>query len=337
MKIKISDNTKVYVACPANKATGGPELLHQIVYQLRKLNIDALMYYYNSRGKINPIHNAYSHYENPFTNFVSDSKENILIVPEINTNLLSNYKKIQKIIWWLSVDNYYAWTRPFQFSKIYLYKIFFFFRYFKTEFILNKHFEEPINHLVQSYYALEHLLSHKINKNQISYLSDYLNKDFLASFNRRSTQKNNLVIYNPKKGFQFTQKLIAVAKNINFVPIQNMSRNEVISLLSRAKVYIDFGSHPGKDRIPREAAVLGACVITNLRGSAGNAKDLPIPIKYKFNETEENIPRILSLVEDCLNNYENNNINFDSYRRVIYSEPKKFNSDLKSIFKSSIK
>ena len=116
-----------------------------------------------------------------------------------------------------------------------------------------------------------------------------------------------------------------------------MSRDEVISLLSRAKVYIDFGNHPGKDRIPREAAVLGVCVITNLRGSAGDAKDLPIPIKYKFNETEENIPRILSLIEDCLNNYENNNINFDSYKRVIYSEPKKFNSDLKKIFKSSTK
>jgi len=335
MKIKILGNTKVYVACPANKASGGPELLHQIVYQLRKLNINALMYYYNSRMKINPIHDTYRHYQNPFTNFVSDSKQNILIVPEINTNLLSCYKNIQKIIWWLSVDNYYAWIKPSRFSKVYFYKIFFFFRYFKAEFIFNKHFKEPIKHLVQSYYAFEHLLIHKINKNQISYLSDYLNKDFLSSFNSRSIRKKNLVLYNPKKGFQFTLKLIAAAKKINFVPIQNMSRNEVISLLSSAKVYIDFGNHPGKDRIPREAAVLGACVITNLKGSAANSKDLSIPKKYKFKETDESIPKILNLIEDCLNNYESNNKNFDSYRKVIYSEPRKFNSDLKKIFKST--
>ena len=33
-KLKIKNNTKFYVACPANIATGGPELLHQLVHKL---------------------------------------------------------------------------------------------------------------------------------------------------------------------------------------------------------------------------------------------------------------------------------------------------------------
>ena len=48
MSVKICNTTKIYIACPANVATGGPELLHQLGYNLIKdLNIKAFMYYYN--------------------------------------------------------------------------------------------------------------------------------------------------------------------------------------------------------------------------------------------------------------------------------------------------
>jgi len=43
------------------------------------------------------------------------------------------------------------------------------------------------------------------------------------------------------------------------------------------KLYVDFGKHPGKDRMPREAAVHGCCIITGRRGAAGNPFDIPIP------------------------------------------------------------
>lgn len=33
----------------------------------------------------------------------------------------------------------------------------------------------------------------------------------------------------------------------------------MILTMRKAKVYIDFGFHPGKDRIPREAVMCGAC------------------------------------------------------------------------------
>jgi hypothetical protein len=47
MSIKVFADTKIYIACPANGATGGPELLHQLAYHLiNDLNLNVYMYYY---------------------------------------------------------------------------------------------------------------------------------------------------------------------------------------------------------------------------------------------------------------------------------------------------
>jgi len=111
-----------------------------------------------------------------------------------------------------------------------------------------------------------------------------------------------------------------------------MKRTEVLDLLKSAKVYIDFGNHPGKDRLPREAATLGACVITSRRGSAGYFEDVPIPEEYKFEDTKENIPLIVAKIKDCLEHYEQRAKDFDYYREIIAKEPEKFTNDVKKIF-----
>ena len=109
------------------------------------------------------------------------------------------------------------------------------------------------------------------------------------------------MLYNPKKGIEFTRQLIEAAPDLNWVPLENMSNEEVRGKLKTSKVYIDFGDHPGKDRFPREAAISGCCVITGKRGSAAY-DDVPIP-------------------ED-----------FDGYRSTIKAEKNKFIEDVRSIF-----
>ena len=69
MSIEIYEDIKIFVACRANRATGGPELFHQLVYHLRKdLSIDAYMYYYNfdDRRFETSVHPEYQMYENPY-------------------------------------------------------------------------------------------------------------------------------------------------------------------------------------------------------------------------------------------------------------------------------
>ena len=182
-------------------------------------------------------------------------------------------------------------------------------------------------YIFQSRYAFEHFKA----LNPKYYLSDYLNQSFLK-IQTDLSQKKNIVAYNPKKGFSFTKKIISSAKDIKFIPLINMTREEVIKTLQRAKVYIDFGNHPGKDRIPREAAILGCCVITGKRGSAAFFEDVPIPDEYKFEDKEENIPKIIDKIKDCFKNFEERYKDFEYYREVIRNEPQKFIEDLKKIF-----
>jgi hypothetical protein len=47
-------------------------------------------------------------------------------------------------------------------------------------------------------------------------------------------------------------------------------------------MYVDFGHHPGMDRIPREAAACGCLVLVGERGSASYFKDVPLTAEYKI-------------------------------------------------------
>ena len=78
--------------------------------------------------------------------------------------------------------------------------------------------------------------------------------------------KRNNILYNPAKGLSdlmlFKQKLQQITTDYTFIPIQNMSHTQIRNIMLQSKIYIDFGNHPGKDRIPREAAMCGCCIIT---------------------------------------------------------------------------
>jgi len=353
LSIKISQKSKIFVACPANIATGGPESLHQLAFHLiNDLDIESFMYYYDfNRNKFkSPVHPEYEIYNVPYVLEIpkeEDTQENILIVPEILSalSLLNKFQNMRKGVCFLSVDNYY-------FSRI-MKKDFFFYRAInKIMKLLNKppifdiFSQKNLEKLATKYdYRNDKLLKladfymtnsyrglHWFKKlKPIYYLSEYLNPDFLKTQTDLS-KKENIVAYNPKKGFQFTNKIIKSAKEIKFIPLINMTREEVIKTLQKAKVYIDFGNHPGKDRIPREAAILGCCVITGKRGSAAFFEDVPIPEEYKFEDKEENIPKIIEKIKDCLENFEERYKDFDYYRQVIKNEPQKFVEDLKKIF-----
>ncbi len=354
--IEIFPETKIYVACPANTATGGPESLHQLAYHLiNDLGIKAYIYYYNfdSNRFKTPVHPEYEFYKVPYTLEISeeeDIEKNILIVPEIlsGLSLLPKYKNIRKGVWFLSVDNYY-------FSRI-VKKDFFFQRALnKLMRLLHKpplfdiFSENNLNKLAKKYdYRHDQLLKladfymansfrvlewFKELKPMYHLQDNILNPLFYSvNFEDFLSQKEDIVVYNPAKGLDFTRKIMSKAKYIKFVPISNMTREEVIKTLLRAKVYIDFGHFPGPERIPKEAAILGCCVITGKRGCAAFFEDVPIPDEYKFEDREENIPKIIEKIRDCFENFEERYKDFEYYRKVVRNGPQKFVEDLRKIF-----
>lgn len=124
--------------------------------------------------------------------------------------------------------------------------------------------------------------------------------------------------------------LIKLCDFVIWKPIIGMTEEEVVLNMQIAKVYVDFGSHPGKDRIPREAAACGLCVITNKKGSAGFYDDVPIDEKYKFGDPID-YEKAAALLKDIINNYGSHFHAFDNYRDVIRSEKQKFEDDVKKL------
>ncbi len=322
--ITVFDDTTVYVPCPASHATGGTELLHQFVHALRQQQVRAFIYYYRIKEGLDPIHPQFKKYVTDYATEIVDAPHNILVVPETRTEYLFRFKQIRKIIWWLSVDFFYDYADVDRISTL------------KKLLGITKRFSirhperTPVDlHLVQSQYAAAHLEKNHITRYE--HLSDYLNAAFVqASSNTR--EKKNRVLYNPKKGFEFTRKIIDQSPELDWFPLINLTPAEVADVCQTSKLYIDFGHHPGKDRFPREAAISGCCIITGKRGAAGNTQDIPIPGKYKFEDNTAAIPAIIRQIKYCLENFEQCQQDFDAYRANIRQQEKEFNEQLAHIF-----
>ena len=334
--IEISKDAVVYLICPPAYASGGPELIYQLANKLAGHGVETYMYYHPKHE--DPVHPNYVAYGTRSVDVIEDDKRNLLIVPEAlvpSFNQAETFNHIRKCIWWLSVDNFfvevYRRARARRVARIPLIRNLRIYekRYFAAQ-VRAPHYDY---HLAQSHYAMALLKKEQI---EASYLSDFLSRPFFERAKElQEIKKENIVLFNPAKGHRFTSKIMAKAPDLNWIPIQNMSPAEVADLLARAKVYIDFGHHPGKDRFPREAALLNCCIITGKRGSAYYDEDLNIPKPYKINDFKFNIGRITRLIRSCLQDYERHTKDFDHYRDLIRKEEQQFTDDLRSVFVKS--
>lgn len=273
---------KIYIATPDHCEAGGVESLYQLADAINSVGGTAITLFDNPYD--NPIPAKYGHYSIKYESKVEDSELNLIIFPEVWTERLDMFSKIRKAIWWLSVDNNH--NRFNSFDRL------------------------DVIHYYQSYYALTHLLN-----NQTAYylpLFDYINNTYTTQ-TVSLENKQDIVCYNPVKGFEITSRIIEASPDISFVPLVNMNEQQVIETLKASKVYIDFGTHPGRDRIPREAAILYNCVITGFKGSACFFNDVCIDNKYKFN----NVDGISELLRTCFNNFTTQVEDFHLYRTNI--------------------
>ena len=354
--LNIKESSIIYILCASNHDTGGPKDLHQLGSELKKLKKKFFMFYYPGNSK-DPVHKNFKIYNLPITKTIDDCKSNILIVPEIDQAIKFSrkYKKIQKILYWQSLDNFFITHFYFNVPKFIKsiikkpFKIINFFndvtknyfgnlsfpKYLKiiylnfpfNNFLLKKDFK--IN-LSQSYYQYTILKSKKI---QSFMLADYIRDEY---FDYRKKiileKKKNIICYNPAKSSKFMLRIIQDNPHVRFIPLMNYSMFEVIKILSKSKIYMDFGYHPGVDHLPREAAILKNCIITNKEGSAYYEKAVPIDFKYKFDEKKENLSRIKSLINEIFFNFNLELRNFDGYVDRLKKEKTQFQKQVSSIF-----
>jgi hypothetical protein len=317
---------KILVVCPASVVTGGPEALHQLTAAMRSLDIPAFICYFPF-SKAATIPDAYLHYNIPVYEY-EDAEENFIIFPEIYPVLALRVHKATAAIWWLSLDNFLERRHVSGLHD----KL----RYLKR-FLQGK---RPwggtralagLLHYSQTEYVSRHLETFGIR----SYpLIDSINEDFLSDrFLGKIDQKRDLILYNPKKGSRVTSNLIRSFPNFSFIPIENLNTSQLSEIFFRSKIYIDFGHHPGRDRLPREAAMHGCCVITGKLGSAKNDSDVPLPARYKLDSVSpEFIDDFGRIASEVLSNFSIHYEAFETYRRWVQDEPRVFREQVKRNF-----
>lgn len=344
--IKRTPTSKVYVYAPAKRVTGGVELLHQLVHYLNTFKIEAYIVYLENNNIVDvPIPNEYSNYTIKVSTSIEDLNKNIVVICEGIFNNIYSTNEAQILCWWLSVDNFYICSQSFLSIKDMLswnlkkgiynaikrtIKILLNKRKRKTKIIsIKKLARIDVLHCYQSEYAKNFL----VNKNMLELLplSDFINIDF-AKGNDKIRIRENKILYNPAKGYEYTKKLINKTPHLKWVPLVGMTREQLINEFQTSKLYVDFGYHPGKDRIPREAVLNGCTILTNTKGSAKFFEDIPIARQYKINQNKTSLNQVINKIEFMLNNFEVIKGDFEFYRKRILNEEKLFKQQIKDIF-----
>lgn len=312
---------KIYVVCPGGAITGGPELLHQLVHTLRQEGREAFISYYPFLHRWTTPE-PYRRYECPVAASIPDNSDVAVLVPETLTRLLFRFRLARHVIWWLSVDHYLGvrdsvggWVRRL-----------------RRPFFTDIPSPRSTTHLFQSAYA-RNFVQAQFNVCG-AMLSDYISPDFLEPIALR--ERRNLVAFNPRKGFSFIQHLMRTAPDLECVPLQGMTRLQMRDKLDMCKVYVDFGPHPGKDRIPREAALRGLVTLFARRGSATNAEDVPVDEWYKIALGPDAIKQLEGRVRSVFMNYPYHRDAQESYREAIRCEAELFRAQVRRVFNGNM-
>ena len=326
---------------PYNFATGGVELAHQLVDYLRNIGENAFIVYVRDNEIINDerVTEAYVKYNILVSTDIDDDPLNILVLPETEFDWIYKYSHIQLGCWWMSVDNRYnscCFRDALVFRKGLINKARFIKGYFiygschfKNSISMLRKEEHRITHYYQSRYAQYSIYSLGFSK--VLPLSDFLNTELLNN-QYKSNEKEDIVLYNPKKGYVFTKQIIDQLPDVKFIPMEGLSRKELNILFGKAKLYIDFGHFPGKDRMPREAVINGCCIMTGKLGASYFYEDVAISEKYKFDIKSRNIPLIMDKIKFILGHYDECCPDFDFYRKRIREEERIFDKEIEDIF-----
>lgn len=306
---------KVVVLAPSGITTGGPELLHQLVHEIRTMGGDAAIAYRPDHTA--PIPARYADYDILSVADLPVGEDDCIVAPETLVRELPLRAASRRYIWWLSFD-FFNSRRPTRIGR-------FVANSYKSALIrLLTRF--GVRHLFQSDYARLRLAARGAEGSMLSdYLSTHANPVDQGP-------REDLILYNPKKGLAVTDMLRQRCPGITFVPIVNMTKQEVEQIFQRSKVYIDFGEHPGKDRLPREAAALGTVVIVGARGSAANDRDVPLAARYKLSIDAALPENFAVLIRDVFANFDSHRAAQDSYRTFIAGERSAFTRQVRQTF-----
>lgn len=317
---------KILILCPGNVVTGGPEALHHLAHLLCEMGLDARMVYTPTGSKFD-IPDAYKHF-NVKVGEYEDAYGDLIIFPEIYPMQALKVKHAKAAIWWLSLDNFLERRHQSKIRDS--------IRYWKGVIRGRRPLKgvsalKDIIHFSQSHYSSQYLIEN--NLTPVEFFEPINERFLIGNLDAADNGRVDEILFNPSKGRIITTKLIARFPNWKFTPLKGFSREQLSQKFSSAKAYIDFGHHPGRDRLPREAAMHGCCVVTGLLGSARNSVDIPIPSEFKLDSDAIDFEiKFELLIQSIFSNFKAQHERFDSYRSRIIGEAEIFKSQVANFF-----
>lgn len=326
----------VLIFCPEAK-TGGPEALHQLGHQINAHGGSAHMVYYAPVSRIeidggvlrchadaSPMPRHFAQYHPRVLTETRPGPDTLIVFPEPLSTLATEANvAYRRALWWLSLDN--ALPRNLQL--------------FDADYRQRFFADAELLHLYQSDYAATFL---KINQAARHYpLSDYTDPEFIHRALIRSDatpiqERTNRICFFPNKGealaTRFFDRWREVAHPAEIVPIRDMTKAEVRRTLSDARIYMDFGGHPGKDRVPREAAIAGAIVLLHAAGAANHFSDHPLDRQYLFTEADIDSGQLQQTVGSILDEPGPHFARQRPYRDAILLERERFDLEVRALF-----
>lgn len=285
---------KLVVVAPGNFApSGGPEALHQLVSMANYIEPGSCAVLYEPLETIHSSIAPYEKYNCPRIKKEDIPSNALIVLPEIWPELSKNFPN-KCALWWLSVDFFGSHGH----SKI-----------------------DGINyHFAQSHYANQHI-KHFTGHDSLM-LSDWIDLDISDCSNLEDS-----ICVNPAKGADLIDLFESDNSDLKLIKLRSMSKEQVINCLLSSKIYIDFGHHPGKDRIPREASLCGCVVLVKNSGAAKYYEDVSIDDYYRFDDLNE----LKIKVKEILSNFLDHQNKQSDYRNKIKNEKEIFKQEVSKV------
>ncbi len=324
----------IIIFSPAS-VTGGPEALCQLSYELTKIGHHPHIFW-TTFDYANTIQRIYKNnrwylckqnfdaspsvflqkYKTKYVDFdVPLDQSTLIIIPEIWGNLIALFQEAHIGFYWLSIDGFYA-----KFSDNY-------------RSLLFEKKSDPYNciHLSDAPWISKKLQEWGLT----SYLLEApISNHYFST--PKIKQPTNSIVYNPVKGADLAKSFIHLYPMHHYVPLKNMDEQGVINALDAAKIYIDFGNFPGKDRIPREALSRDCVIFIHNAGCATDFDSFPIDDYFRFSETDIINGTLHDKIIYTFNNYEEMHCKQAYAKDSINKESEKFQQQVKNLFGSAI-
>ena len=111
-----------------------------------------------------------------------------------------------------------------------------------------------------------------------------------------------------------------------------MPQEAVHDALLQSQIFIDFGHHPGKDRVPREAALSGNIVFLHERGAAAFYLDHPLDRFFLFTSADISNGSLYNRVKEALADPDAHFAAQSIYHSRIFIEREEFLNQVKMNF-----